>query len=39
VKDFAAENGGQSLKITDDIAKRFAEVIMKIEVYEVNRET
>ena len=31
--------GGNGLKITEDVAKRFAETYMKIEVIEVNRET
>lgn len=31
--------GGQGLKITEEVAKRFAEAYMKIDVIEVNRET
>jgi len=31
--------GGNGLKITEEVAKRFSESYMKIEVYEVNRET
>jgi hypothetical protein len=38
-KDFSAEQGGQGLRITEDIAKRFAESFMKIEVFEIHRET
>lgn len=31
--------GGNGLKITEEVAKRFSESYMKIEVYEVHRET
>jgi hypothetical protein len=27
------------LRITEDIAKKFAEAFMKVEVFEINRET
>lgn len=37
VKDFAAEGG--PMKITEDVAKRFAETMIRVEVVEVNRET
>ncbi len=31
--------GGNGLRITEEVAKRFAETYMKIDVFEVNRET
>lgn len=37
VKDFA-EAGGPT-KITEEVAKRFAETMIRVEVIEVNRET
>ena len=38
-KDFAGEAGGLGLKINEDLAKRIADTLLKIEVYDVNRET
>ena len=38
-KDFAAEQGGQGIRITEEVAKRFADAIMKVDIYEVHRET
>ena len=38
-KDFAAEAGGLGLKINEDLAKRIADTLLKVEVYDVNRET
>jgi hypothetical protein len=38
-KDFAAEAGGLGLKVNEDLAKRIAETFIKIDVFEVNRET
>jgi hypothetical protein len=33
------ELGGQGLRITEEVAKKLAETLMKIEIYEINRET
>ncbi len=38
LKDFALEQGGSGLRVTEDIAKRFQEAFLKIEIYSVNRE-
>jgi hypothetical protein len=38
-KDFAAEAGGVGLRINEEIAKRIADMAIKVEVIEVNRET
>jgi hypothetical protein len=38
-KDFAAEAGGLGLKINEELAKRISETLLKVEVYDVNRET
>lgn len=38
-KDFAAEAGGAGLRINEELAKKMAEMLIKIEVVEVNRET
>jgi hypothetical protein len=39
IKDFASEMGGVGVKINEELAKRIADTYIKIEVYEVNRET
>ena len=38
-KDFATEAGGLGIKVNEELAKRIAETFIKIEVYDVNRET
>jgi hypothetical protein len=38
-KDFAAEAGGAGLKINEEWAKKIAETSIKVEVFDVNRET
>ena len=37
-KDFGQEMGG-GIKITEEVAKRFSEASMKVDIVEVNRET
>jgi hypothetical protein len=30
--------GGQGLRVSEEVGKRFGEVMMKVDVYSVNRE-
>lgn len=39
VKDFTVEHGPTGMRITEEIAKRFSQTYMQINVIEVNRET
>lgn len=39
IKDFAEENNGQGLEVTEAVALKFSEATFNIKVFEVNRET
>ena len=37
-KDFSVEPGAVSVKISEEVAKRFSEGTLKVEIYQINRE-
>lgn len=37
-KDFSLDVGGGAIRITEELAKRFSEYSMKVDIIEVNRE-
>ena len=36
--DFAAENNGVGLEVTEDVAVKLSETLLNVQVYEVNKE-
>ena len=38
-RDFALENNGVGLEVTEDVAVKFSEVMLDLRLYETNRET
>ena len=38
-RDFALENNGVGLEISEDVAVKFSEAVLNLQVFETNRET
>ena len=38
-KDFAADNNGVGLEVTEDVAIKFSEAILNLQVFDIDKET